>query len=190
MRAPDYVAPLEGWRLWHVVERYGELRLVSPLYRIQWPARRELVAACRRGLEPGLSLYPPRTRHAAPSPGCGCGIYGSCGPVQAAAYMSRFFKQREDVVHRVIGTVSLWGEVVECDSGWRSSFAYPTHIYVPVPARCGRLKPGRMKPPRLPAEEIAFGLADYGLPVELVECASIDDLAEIASRTALADKAA
>ena len=133
MRAPDYVAPLQGWRLWHVVERDGELRLVSPLYRVQWPARRELVAACRRGLEPGLSLYPPRTRHAAPSPGCGCGIYGSCGPVQVAAYMSRFFKQREDVVHRVIGTVSLWGEVVECDSGWRASYAYPRRLYVPLP---------------------------------------------------------
>lgn len=183
MCAPDYVAPLEGWRLWHVVERDGELRLVSPLYRIQWPARRELVAACRRGLEPGLSLHPPRTRHAAPSPGCGCGIYGSCGPVQAAAYMSRFFKQREDVVHRVIGTVSLWGDVVECDSGWRASYAYPRRLYVPLP-QGRRFALRGLRRPAIPAVEIALELADYGVPVDLVECASIDELAEITSRPA------
>lgn len=126
----------------------------------------------------------------APAWDCGCGIYASFDPAHAAAYMSRFFKHREGIVHRVIGTVSLWGEVIECERGWRSSFAYPAHIYVPVPARCGRLKPGRVKPPRLPAEEIAFGLADYGVPVESVECASIEELAEIGSRPALDMKAA
>ena len=100
---PDYVAPLEGWRIWHIVERDGALHLVSPLYRTAWPARQAFAAACRRGLEQGVSLYPPRTRHSAPTWGCGCGIYGSFGPAHAVAYMSRFFKHREDVIHRVIG---------------------------------------------------------------------------------------
>ncbi len=189
MRAPDYVAPLEGWRLWHVAERDGALRLVSPLYRTVWPVRREFVASCRRGLEPGVSLYRPRTRHAAPSPGCGCGIYGSCEPARATAYMSRFFKHREDVVHRVIGTVSLWGEVVECESGWRASRAYPRRIFVPL-ARGRRLSLRGLRHPALPAVEIALELADYDVPVDLVECASVEELAEIASRPALDRQAA
>ena len=136
-----------------------------------------------------MSLYPPRTRHSAPTWGCGCGIYGSFGPAHAVAYMSRFFKHREDVIHRVIGTVSLWGEVVQCDSGWRAARAYPRRIYVPLPE--GRRSFFRgLRRPGLPAEEIVLALTDYGVPVHLVECASIDELAEIASRPALDTEAA
>ena len=35
------------------------------------------------------------------------------------------------VAPRVLGRVSLWGDVVECAWGWRASFAYPAQIYVP-----------------------------------------------------------
>ena len=176
--APDYIEPVVGWRLWHLAERDGALRLVSPLYRTAWLPRRELVAACRRGMESGLSLYwPGRRRHAPPDPRCGCGIYAGRTPAEATAYMTRFFKQRDDVLHRVIGTVSLWGVVVECERGWRASRAYPRNIYVPVTRR-RRLSFVGLKPPALPAEEIAFALADYGVPIELVDCATLGDLAE------------
>jgi len=187
--APDYVGPLEGWRAWHVVERDGALRLVSPLYRTAWPAREAFAAACRRGLEQGVSLYHARTRHTAPAGGCGCGIYGSFEPAHAVAYMSRFFKHREDVVHRVIGTVSLWGEVVECESGWRASRAYPRRIYVPRPEGRRFFFRG-LRRPALPAAEIALALADYGVSVQLVACSSVDELAEIASRPDLGQEAA
>lgn len=158
MHAPDFIEPVVGWRLWHVAERDGALRLVSPLYRTTWPTRRELVACCRRGMESGLSLYwPGIRRHPPPHPGCRCGIYGSQTPAQAAMYLSGFFKQREDVVHRVLGTVSLWGTVVECERGWRASHAYPVRIYVPERRTGGEAVP--------PAKEIARRLAVYGVPV-------------------------
>jgi hypothetical protein len=63
------------------------------------------------------------------------------------------------VRHRVIGTVNLWGTVVEAERGWRASCAYPKEIYVPTREPRGRL---------VDAEEIAVRLADYGVPVHIV----------------------
>ncbi len=94
--------------------------------------------------------------------------------------MTRFFKSREDVVHRVIGTVSLWGTVVECEHGWRAEYAYPRRIYVPVTARRRLFLVGGLRRPAPPAEKIAVQLADYAVPVELVECSSPAELAGIA----------
>ena len=180
MGAPDYCEPIVGWRVWHVVGRDGGLCLLSPLYRTAWLPRQELVAACRRGMESGLSLYwPGRRRHAAPHPTCGCGIYAGRTPADATAYITRFFKQREDVLHRVIGTVSLWGVVVEGERGWRASHAYPQRIFVPVPTRRRRLSLlSDLRRPALPPEEIALALADYGVLVELVGCTTARDVAE------------
>jgi hypothetical protein len=71
----------------------------------------------------------------------------------------------------VIGTVSLWGDVVECERGWRAAFAYPSRLFVPLGF------PG--------AAEQAVGLADYGVPVELVDTLNLvdalDQVAELAA---------
>lgn len=180
MSAPDYAEPIVGWRIWHVAERDGALRLLSPLYRTSWDPRGEFHAGCRRGLEAGLSLSgSKRRRHAAPHPSCGCGVYGSRTPAAAAAYLAKFFKSGDDVLHRVIGTVSLWGTVVECERGWRASHAYPNRVYVPVPTRRRRVLARALRTPALPPEQIAHALSPYGVPVELVECSTLDDLAEV-----------
>ncbi len=88
---------------------------------------------------------------------CQCGVYatdlGELEPLLAEAPW--------ETGARVLGRVSLWGEVVECERGWRASHAYPAQVYVPV--RDGRR-------PRLSQEEIALGLADYGVPVDLLPC--------------------
>lgn len=65
-------------------------------------------------------------------------------------------------MHRVIGTVSLWGRVVECTRGWRGSYAYPKRIYVPATRAPDWLRAER-------AEEVALALTDYDVPVELLE---------------------
>ena len=65
----------------------------------------------------------------------------------------------------MIGTVSLWGRVVECTRGWRASRAYPSRIYVPQ-----RPAPYWLRAER--SEEIALGLTDYGVPVELLDAAA------------------
>jgi hypothetical protein len=61
----------------------------------------------------------------------------------------------------VLGRVSLWGTIVECDRGWRASNAYPAEIVVPARSLGGDPIP--------PLEEVALGLGEYGVPVRLVE---------------------
>jgi hypothetical protein len=176
--APDYAAPIVGWRLWQVVETDMGLRLRSPLYPAMWPVRRELVAVCSPRPEAAVSLYwERRFGHRPPDERCRCGIYAGRSPALATAYMSRLFKPRGQIVHRVIGTVLLWGTVVECEQGWRASFAYPGRVYVPVPQRPRVRRLGRLKRPALSPEEIALGLADYGVSVEVVECDTVRELA-------------
>ena len=81
--------------------------------------------------------------------------------------------------------------MVECERGWRASYAYPREIFVPVPVRRSRLIPirGLRRPARRP-EKVAEAPVNYGVPFYLVECASIDELAEIASRPAIGTEAA
>lgn len=176
--APDLIEPIVGWRVWHVVERRGELRLCSPLYRTTWPLRQELIANCRHGVESMLAYDDPSPgRHSPPQAGCACGIHAAQTAAQAVPYLTRFFRRRDDVLHRVVGRVSLWGRVVECERGWRGSLAYPAFIYVPAPTSRPFPLPRGLPRPSLPPEEIALALAAYGVPVELLGCATAVDVA-------------
>jgi hypothetical protein len=72
-------------------------------------------------------------------------------------------------VHRVVGRVTLWGRVVEAEAGWRASYGYPYALYVPSGYR-GRWRHAARS--ALPAETVARGLRDYGVPVELVNAST------------------
>jgi hypothetical protein len=163
--APDYAEPLCAWRLWEVEPLNAVPRLRS-LYRFSfWPVGAPLEARC----EAQRLRLPRRPRHAAPTETCTCGIYGApfelirrklavdCGLPAGSLF--------------VIGTVSLWGAVLECERGWRAAFAYPSRIFVPLGF------PG--------AATQAAGLADYGVPVELVDTHNLvdalDHVAELAA---------
>ena len=74
-----------------------------------------------------------------------------------------------EAVPRVVGLVSLWGSVVECEHGWRASHAYPAAIYVPsFSSAAGDPAP----------EEIAAALAAYHVPVEIVTASRPEELIE------------
>src|ERR671937_1015471 len=47
--APDFVEPLEAWRVWKVVRRDGVYSLGSVIQRTVWPASEALVAECLAG---------------------------------------------------------------------------------------------------------------------------------------------
>jgi hypothetical protein len=74
------------------------------------------------------------------------------------------------VLHRVIGRVSLWGSIVECEDGWRASHAYPERLYVPLRSESDN---GR------DARAIAHELTAYGVPVELLDCWTRADVAAV-----------
>ena len=156
--APDYAAPIVAWRVWVVVPDGddGIPRLRSVVQKTVWPAGDALVAECcqRRVL---AKLLRRPGHDAVPLAACQCGIYATelpeLEPLLAEAPW--------ETGARVLGEVHLWGDVIECERGWRASRAYPARLYVPV--RDGRR-------PRLTQEEIALGLSDYRVPVELLPC--------------------
>jgi len=151
--APDYAEPFEAWRVWRVVGHGRELTLASIVKRTLWPPREALAAEC---LKPTRLLDWVRRRqpHPAPAAACECGIYA--GTLEC---VRRYLTDTlPDARARVIGRVALWGTVVECDWGYRASYAYPVALWVPVPVR------GR----RSSADDLAAGLERYGVPVRLL----------------------
>jgi hypothetical protein len=78
---------------------------------MHWPAGRRLAASCRR-----------HGRHRAPDEQCSCGIY---------AVMSSDALGTVRTGVSVVGSVALWGRVVEGPNGFRGERAYPLRLYVP-----------------------------------------------------------
>jgi hypothetical protein len=118
--------------------------------------------------------------HAAPDEGCRCGIYAAATATQAAASLTVPARPREEIIHHVIGRVSLWGTVVACERGWRAECAYPASLAVPAllpqtPKR--RILHRRRRSRGRLAAEIASALRAYGVPVELVACETVGELA-------------
>jgi hypothetical protein len=157
-RAPDFVEPLEAWRVWRVVRRDGRLELASLIQASLRPSREALAAICLNP-PPLLRRVRRRPAHDAPTFSCDCGIYAT-SLERIGFYLSE--SPRTDF-GRVFGVVSLWGSVVECRQDYRASRAYPARIYLPQDAS-HRSVDGW--------EEVASGLEHYGVPIEEVAARS------------------
>ena len=169
--APDYIEPRLAWRIWKAEEREGFVYLGSLFHQSLWPVQEPLVAQCNGWRAPWRRRR--SQRHSAPKWSCQCGIYAS-----SLRHLDRHYLRtripREGIT--ILGRVSLWGEVVECEWGWRASHAYPERLFVPQPPRDAAL-----------AEWIAKSLEGYGVPVEIVEATSSRALiAELGASYALA----
>ena len=180
---PDKISPEIGWRVWLVVARADGLRLHSAVQaRVEWPVRRELRAECRRLPTPealGRITAGVATPHSAPDESCGaggghgCGIYGTKDPSGCTEFLKGSYSPGQvlggSVVHRVFGTVALWGKVIEAEKGWRAEFAYPVELWVPQHryVASGSNVEG-VQAPGLPVEGIASGLSDYRVPVHIL----------------------
>ncbi|HET7214833.1 MAG TPA: hypothetical protein VFL79_14675 [Terriglobia bacterium] len=126
---PDFVEPLLGWRTWKIRTPFPGPDACPGLSSIildkMWAPRRkfsaehsfDLGARCR-GL---LDLA------------CSCGIYAFNDPLEAFVYLMRIRDRLLGMsVEIAMGTVSLWGKVVECRLGYKAEYAYPHHIYLPA----------------------------------------------------------
>jgi hypothetical protein len=148
---PDYVSPVVGWRLWEVQSRGDEPVLRSLVRRdCRWPARRPLVAECPASRLPG-----PRDRHPAPGEGCWCGVHAFKDQAEALRTMCDIGPELDGPL--VVGTVAMWGRVVDCEHGYRAERAYPAQLWVPY-------LDGRRRG-RDVVDRLLHGLHRYGAPV-------------------------
>lgn len=153
--APDYVEPLEAWRVWRVVAADGAFLLGSVTKPTLWPVGETFAAECLH-----VRIWLPwRKSHTAPQERCECGIYATTlerAIVYASARLPR------DTVGWAIGRVALWGTVVQCERGYRASCAYPIEIYLPC------------DPAKVDAHLVAAELAPYRVPVIAVSADAHD----------------
>lgn len=159
---PDFVEPMEAWRVWRVARREDHVVLQSLFAGAVWEPEVPLVASCAGGHR---SRWAPWRKnpddHPAPELDCRCGIYGVQSVAAARSYLELPpLICRDD---RVIGRVALWGDVVEGPFGWRASHAYPIELFVP-----SRLVALRGLRQRAYVNEILFELEAYRVPVDLV----------------------
>ncbi len=117
--------PILGWRTWTLAgsEDGDEVRLL-PLAgdRRPWPPREPSRAVCAR-----------RGRHLVPGLRCTCGLYAT-RDLRAL---------RRSTNPAVLGTVALWGTVVEHAAGYRAEYAYPQRLRLVCFVCYFRSGPGR-----------------------------------------------
>lgn len=155
---------MSAWRVWRVVRSAGGYRLASVIKPTTWPPGEPLAAQCLRSTRLGTWLRHRRRTHPVPYERCECGIYGAWLP-EIRQYLGELAMGWAPAP-RVVGQVSLWGTVIECERGFRASLAYPSRLYVPADSwpRRGHVS----------AEELAGGLDVYGVPVEPLTARRVD----------------
>jgi hypothetical protein len=157
-RAPDFAEPIRAWRVWWVLLQGRKLRLRSLFFPLLWEPGRRVEAEClhRRLLRPWR-----RRPHEAPHERCECGIYAAAALGTAADYLRFAQPAPPEAIRYAVGRVSLWGLVIECERGWRASYAYPAALHLPTRSVARR--------PRLTPRDVADGLAGYGVPVTVID---------------------
>jgi hypothetical protein len=141
--------PIEGWRVWNLSEGAAGPRLVPAGSGVDsWQPRQATEARC--GASGILIVH--IGKHTAPDIRCRCGIY-------ASRSLGVFERPRPAWPPApVVGSVSLWGTVIEHERGWRGQFAYPSRVRL-VCAMCAWFEPG----PGVPEVVHAFGNRLYAL---------------------------
>lgn len=116
--AETFVDAIVGWRVWRLCRGpSGPALVAAGAGRGAWPARRALAAGCRRS--PSGQGRPP---HRSPERACTCGAYAS-DTLRSLVAPGRPFPPLP-----VVGTVALWGRVIEHARGWRAEYAYPDRV--------------------------------------------------------------
>jgi hypothetical protein len=100
--------PVVAMRTWWLAWRGNEPLLLPVVAGARpWPTRRPARAVCRR-----------HRRHPVPAADCACGLH-------ATDDEGRLRRTRTP---GVVGTVALWGRVVQHDRGYRAELAYPQRL--------------------------------------------------------------
>ena len=93
---------------------------------------------------------PELAQHPSPVPGCTCGIYAS------SSLRNLVTSTPSMPAVSAVGTVALWGRVIEHERGWRAEFAYPDRLTL-VCVVCLQEGSGAGEPAFVVAEPVASG---------------------------------
>lgn len=102
--------PIHAWRTWTLVgSRDGSRVRLTPIAGDgrPWPPRRPAEASCTR-----------HRSHVRPELDCTCGLHAVESPDE--------LRRTRDPA--VLGTVALWGRIVEHEHGFRAALAYPQRL--------------------------------------------------------------
>ncbi|MCL5669707.1 MAG: hypothetical protein M1423_00145 [Acidobacteria bacterium] len=126
---PDFVQPLVGWRAWKVwAPRTGSAPcpvFSSVILDTSWVPRRRFTA--EHSFDLGAKC------HGLLKLDCSCGVYAFKDPIEAFIYMMQVRDRLLGMsVEVALGSVNLWGRVVDCESGYKAQYAYPCHFYLPA----------------------------------------------------------
>jgi len=112
---PLAIEPVIGWRVWCLeAGADGGVGLVSPMQSVPWVPMQPSRATCYLGTR----------RHRVPTRGCMCGFYATSSLRRLPAAAIPLARGGGAVV----GSVALWGTVVEHETGYRATFAYPDRL--------------------------------------------------------------
>jgi hypothetical protein len=126
---PDFVEPLLGWRAWRIwtplsgsnpCPAFSSVMLDTP-----WTPRRRFSA--EHSFDLGVNC------RGLMDTCCSCGIYAFRNPFETFVYLMKVRDRLLGMsVEVALGTVSLWGRVIECELGYKAQYAYPRYIYLPA----------------------------------------------------------
>lgn len=107
---PDYTHTLTGWRGWIV--QNGVLKALG--MSGVWTPKKITAAECLN-----------KANHACPSSACSCGYWSFKTLENLTEVLSGYTNSVQ-----VIGSVEVWGKVIDCEKGFRSEFAYPKELWL------------------------------------------------------------
>src|SRR4029453_6606871 len=112
------IEPVIGWRTWSIELTDDGVCLTSPMQDYEWQPMQPNRARCRSHF--GRQL---------PNPGCGGGLY----PVRRLGRLPAAVGAH--LPFAAVGSVAMWGRVIEHTVGYRGQLAYPDRIRL-VCGRC------------------------------------------------------
>jgi hypothetical protein len=170
---PDALEPVVGWRCWRIRDTREGLVLTSVNRPTRWAPGFALESSCERA------------GHRGPASACSCGIYAAREPSLVAGAVPPAIRAVSRIVTPAIlgydtvlavGLVSLWGEVVEAEAGWRGRFAYPRELFVQAAARHYR-RHSRASVDILDSDDLARALGElYAVPARVARSLRPDEL--------------
>ena len=118
-----------GWRAWNVQTDSTKPRLWSVTHSATyWVPGEPMVATC------GDDSHCPKSKDGSvPGEECQCGLYSA----KNRKHLTGMGYHRYDAdagTFSVMGTVRLWGKVIEGSQGWRAECGYPHELFVPFEA--------------------------------------------------------